>query len=157
MQAKRQHTIHDLQCGMADMIYQKYQQDLYSLKACVDDYNTEVMEEDKLLLDVLQSDTRCGDVRHPKVVSVPLLCAATNQTTIDSFYSPTRKSSFEFVQSTPTGVWLITHSLGYNPQVVIVDFSGHNLTGQIQYINTNTLQITFTSLLSGKAYLYPTQ
>lgn len=157
MNPKTQHTIHDLQCNMADMTFQKYQKELYSLRNCPDEYSEDDMEEDKLLLGLLQSGEKYGDVRHPKVSLVPPLCGATNQVVQDNFYHSALRPIFEFVQSTPTGVWLITHSLGYSPQVTLRDFSGNPLFGQITVINTNTIEITFTSLVSGKAYLYPPQ
>lgn len=157
MNPKTQHTIHDLLCTMADMTFQKYQKELYSLRDCPDEYSEDNMEEDKLLLGLLQSGEKCGDARHPKVISTPQLCSTSNQVLQDSFYQSSLRPSFEFVQSTPTGVWLITHSLGYIPQVSLRDFSDNLLLGQVTAINNNTIEITFAFLASGKAYLYPPQ
>lgn len=154
MNPKTQHTIHDLQCTMADMTFQKYQKELYSLRDCPDEYSEDEMQEDKLFLGLLQSGETCGNARHPKVISTPQLCGASNQVIQDSFYQSALRPSFEFVQSTPTDVWLITHSLGYVPQVTLRDFSNNPLLGQVIAINNNTIEITFTFLTSGKAYLY---
>ena len=49
--------------------------------------------------------------------------------------------------------WEIQHNLDKYPSVSIVD-SGNNLViGEIKYIDSNNIIITFTSVFSGKAYL----
>ena len=48
--------------------------------------------------------------------------------------------------------WEIQHNLDKYPSVSIVD-SGNNLViGEIKYIDSNNIIITFTSVFSGKAY-----
>lgn len=48
--------------------------------------------------------------------------------------------------------WEIQHNLDKYPSVSIVD-SGNNLVvGEVKYIDSNNIIITFTSIFSGKAY-----
>jgi hypothetical protein len=61
--------------------------------------------------------------------------------------------SYTHEQQSNQLVWNITHNLGYNPSVDIIDNGGNSIEGDISYTNTNTLTITFTSLVSGFAYL----
>ena len=60
---------------------------------------------------------------------------------------------FTYNQVTASGSWAITHNLGKNPSVSIVDSGGNTVVGDVVYINTNQLTINFTAQFSGKAYL----
>ncbi len=60
---------------------------------------------------------------------------------------------FTYNQVTASGSWAITHNLGKNPSVSIVDSGGNTVVGDVIYINTNQLTINFTAQFSGKAYL----
>lgn len=56
-------------------------------------------------------------------------------------------------QVVASGTWQIQHNLDKFPSVSIVD-SGNNLVvGEVKYIDSNNVLITFTSVFSGKAYL----
>lgn len=56
-------------------------------------------------------------------------------------------------QVVASGTWQIQHNLDKFPSVSIVD-SGNNLVvGEVKYIDSNNVIITFTSVFSGKAYL----
>lgn len=56
-------------------------------------------------------------------------------------------------QAEPANSWMITHNLNKFPSVTIVDSANTEVIGDIQYNNTNTLTVTFSSAFSGKAYL----
>jgi hypothetical protein len=60
---------------------------------------------------------------------------------------------FTYVQNTPSALWTITHNLGGNPAVTILDTSGNQCEGTIGYTDTNTMTITFSAPFSGTAYL----
>ena len=60
---------------------------------------------------------------------------------------------FVFNQVAAVSTWNITHNLDKYPSVSVVD-SGNNLViGDVEYINTNELTLTFNAAFSGKAYL----
>jgi len=61
--------------------------------------------------------------------------------------------NFTFTQSTPATSWSITHNLGKFPSVSVVDSANTQVIGEVDYIDDNSLTITFTAAFSGKAYL----
>jgi len=60
---------------------------------------------------------------------------------------------FTYTQVSASGSWAITHDLGKNPSVSVVDSGGNTVVGDVVYINKNQLTINFTAQFSGKAYL----
>jgi len=61
--------------------------------------------------------------------------------------------SYIHTQVVAASTWTINHNLGYYPAVSIVD-SGENLVmGDVTYISTNTLSVSFNASFGGKAYL----
>ena len=49
--------------------------------------------------------------------------------------------------------WLVVHNMGKYPSVSVVDSANDEVTGEVNYIDTNSLTIKFTAAFSGKAYL----
>lgn len=62
-------------------------------------------------------------------------------------------SSFEFTQQTTATVWNISHNMGLKPNVKIEDLQGNDIVGVVDYIDNNTVRITFNQAVAGKAYL----
>ena len=60
---------------------------------------------------------------------------------------------FTFTQSTATNTWNITHDLGKFPSVSVVDSGNTVVYGDIDYIDNNSLTITFSAAFGGKAYM----
>ena len=60
---------------------------------------------------------------------------------------------FTFTQSTATDTWNITHNLGKFPSVSVVDSGNTIVYGDIDYIDNNSLTITFSAAFGGKAYM----
>ncbi len=58
---------------------------------------------------------------------------------------------FEF--PTPETEWTISHNLGIYPSVQTVDSENEMVIGEIKYTNNNTIIITFSEAVSGKAYI----
>lgn len=61
--------------------------------------------------------------------------------------------TFVYSQSPASSEWTITHNLDKYPAVAVVDSAGNIVIGDIQYIDRNTVVITFKAAFSGKAYL----
>tara|TARA_B110000285_G_C14952844_1_gene527697 strand:- start:33 stop:794 length:762 start_codon:yes stop_codon:yes gene_type:complete len=55
-------------------------------------------------------------------------------------------------QGTPAEVWTVTHNLGKNPSVTVVDSAGTVVIGQVDYNSINQTTLTFKATFSGKAY-----
>lgn len=56
-------------------------------------------------------------------------------------------------QSAPSDNWTIIHTLNKYPSVTIIDSGGTEVIGDIKYIDTSTVLVTFASGFSGKAIL----
>ena len=62
--------------------------------------------------------------------------------------------TFNFVQGAPSGTWTIQHNLNKFPSTTVVDTGDTSvLGGQVDYIDSNNLTITFGSAFAGKAFL----
>ena len=66
-----------------------------------------------------------------------------------------RKGASMYVheQAVASSVWTITHNLGKNPSIEVVDSSGKVVTGKYTYVDINTITAEFNSAFKGKAYL----
>lgn len=60
---------------------------------------------------------------------------------------------YVFPQDVPSALWTITHNLNKKPSVTVVSSADTVMYGDITYLNTNKLTITFSAPFSGKAYL----
>jgi len=61
--------------------------------------------------------------------------------------------SFSYTPADARDTYTITHNLGYQPNVMVVDSFGTEYFGTVVYTNTNSLTITFTSAVYATAYL----
>lgn len=61
--------------------------------------------------------------------------------------------NFTFTQGTPATTWTITHNLGKFPSVSVVDSADTQVYGDVEYIDDNSLRVTFSAAFGGKAYL----
>jgi hypothetical protein len=61
--------------------------------------------------------------------------------------------NYSFSQAIPSATWNITHNLGFNPSVSVVDSANSIVEGQVTYINTNSLSVSFSAAFSGSAFL----
>lgn len=56
-------------------------------------------------------------------------------------------------QNTSSSTWTITHNLNCFPSVMVVDSAGSVVYGNIEYLDANSLRLTFVAAFGGKAYL----
>lgn len=61
--------------------------------------------------------------------------------------------TYVHTQYSPSSTWSVTHNLGYQPNVTVVDSAGTIIEGAIDYQTGNTLVLTFSSPFAGTAYL----
>ena len=57
------------------------------------------------------------------------------------------------VQGAPASVWTINHPLSFRPGVTVVDSSGEQVEGEVDYVDADTVTVTFSAAFSGTAYL----
>ena len=61
---------------------------------------------------------------------------------------------YTYTQSIADSDWIITHNLGRFPSgVTVVDSAGSVIEGAVQFINNNSIKISFNYAFSGKAYI----
>lgn len=61
--------------------------------------------------------------------------------------------TYRHVQGASSNVWTVNHNLGCRPAVTAVDSSGTVVNGRIEYVNDNTLTLSFSAAFNGEAYL----
>ena len=88
------------------------------------------------------------------------LIVANGNLTADKYYGfavypelVAADKNYVFIQSTPSATWAITHNLGKFPSVSVVDSANTVVYGDINYINENSLTVTFSAAFGGKAYM----
>lgn len=85
----------------------------------------------------------------PKINGVELV---GNKTASDLGITGSDKN-YVYKQNIPSSVWTIIHNLDKYPSVTIVDSAGSVVMGDIEYVSTSTLRVTFSSEFAGAAYL----
>lgn len=73
-----------------------------------------------------------------------LITAETLSDAVDKTYIHT--------QDVVSDIWTVQHNLNKMPSVVVVDSGGSAVEGDIQYIDNNSVVLTFSGAFSGKAY-----
>ena len=56
-------------------------------------------------------------------------------------------------QGSASSTWTVTHNLNKFPSVTIVDSNEEQIFGVVDYQSANTIVLTFSAAISGKAYL----
>jgi hypothetical protein len=56
-------------------------------------------------------------------------------------------------QGSAAAVWLIAHALGKFPSVTVIDSAGDQVEGDAEYLDENTVRLTFGAAFAGRAYL----
>ena len=71
---------------------------------------------------------------------------------VKGIFSGSGDSHFVHTQSTPESVWEVTHSLNKKPSVTVVDSADTVVIGEVEYLSSNAVRLTFVGAFSGKAY-----
>lgn len=66
---------------------------------------------------------------------------------------PPGGSYYVFTQNTPTTVWTIVHNMGIILPVTVIDSSGQEVEGDVDYPDLNTVVVTFSAAVAGVAYI----
>lgn len=72
---------------------------------------------------------------------------------LDVLEAGTSLGIYVHIQDAAASVWTIVHNLGYYPNITTVDTLNREIAGDEEYIDTNTVQVTFSVAVPGKAYL----
>jgi len=101
-------------------------------------------------IDLTDSDGAKTTVKLKGGTGIKLTQPASNEITIASLNDD---ANFVFTQGIPSATWNITHHLGKFPSVSVVDTADQLMYGDTEYLNEDSLTITFSAPFSGKAYL----
>ena len=72
---------------------------------------------------------------------------------IDGCICVLRRITYIHRQTSAAAVWRIEHNLRRYPSVTIVDSGNTKVVGDVDYIDENTLTVSFVAPFSGSAYL----
>jgi hypothetical protein len=61
--------------------------------------------------------------------------------------------AFAYTPNDSMQVWVVTHNLGFHPNVTVVDNAGNEYEGDIVYNSINQLTVTFSNYVYGTMYL----
>lgn len=61
--------------------------------------------------------------------------------------------SYVHEQNSPSAVWTVNHNLSKYPSIVLVDSEDNVIYGEVNYESNNTIIITLSAAISGKAFL----
>lgn len=64
-----------------------------------------------------------------------------------------KDKNYVHTQNTPSNIWSIVHNLNKFPSVTVIDTGNNEVIGEVDYINTNELTISFVGSFTGKATL----
>lgn len=66
---------------------------------------------------------------------------------------PASGTSFTYEQTFAASIWNIVHNLGRIPSVTLIDTYGDEFSGDIRYVDNNTVRVTLIAATAGKAVL----
>lgn len=62
-------------------------------------------------------------------------------------------TNYTHTQVSASAVWNIVHNLGKYPSVTVIDSAGSKVEGDYDYVDVNTVQLTFSAAFAGTASL----
>lgn len=72
---------------------------------------------------------------------------------VENLYYTPQRVSFAHTQDVSNSSWVITHNLGFYPNIVVQDSAGSVVEGEIVYDSANQVTLNFQAAFSGMAYL----
>lgn len=74
------------------------------------------------------------------------------QEIIDKINDLQSDKNYVHEQGVPSNIWICNHNLNKKASVTVVNSAEEKVKGKIEYINKNTVKITFNGAFSGEAY-----
>jgi len=62
-------------------------------------------------------------------------------------------ANYVYTQIVPATTWSVTHTLNKYPAIEVIDSGGTEITGDVNYVSTTEVTLTFKSPFGGKAIL----
>ena len=137
-------NVSELKCKMAASVYHKFIKESYGITDCCGEYDHNEIDDTKLLIQLYCGPFNIDDIRNGFKEYKP---KERNKVDIKP------KSFYVHNQADESEIWYVTHNLNRNPNVNVFDNDNNKIVGIIEYTTSNSLNITFSSAKSGKAYL----
>lgn len=67
--------------------------------------------------------------------------------------APSADKHYAYEQVQPSDTWEIQHNLHKYPSVSITDTAHTAVVGEVQYLNENSIRVTFSAPVAGYAYM----
>jgi hypothetical protein len=109
----------------------------------------------QIISDSVNYYTQRGGVQEPRAANVVLAGPTAGVDALPTFRTldPLDIPAFLFDQAVASAIWTIAHNLNRYPQVTVIDSTGREVKGQIQYDSVNQVTVTFTAPFAGQASL----
>ena len=72
---------------------------------------------------------------------------------VENLYFTTARVAYVHTEGTANSSWVITHNLGFYPNITVKDSAGSIVEGEIVYNSANQVTLNFQAAFSGVAYL----
>jgi hypothetical protein len=72
---------------------------------------------------------------------------------VENLYFTTGRVAYQHTQGVTSSSWIITHNLGFYPNITVKDSAGSIVEGEIVYDSANQVTLNFQAAFSGLAYL----
>ena len=105
------------------------------------DQNKIIVQEQVTRIEISQ-----GGPQGPQGIQGP----AGTGTTTEQIIAAT---SYTHNQIAASSTWTISHQLGFKPNIIVFDSANTQLEAEILHNDNNSITITFSASMSGKAYL----
>lgn len=129
-------------CSLSEAECEQIQQDLLLLK---EELEAEVADIERKL----EEGDFDGDSAYEIAVKHGYI--GTEEEWLESLKAEDR--NFLYRQNEPSEVWIINHNLHKHPSINVMDSSGREVFGNVEYINDDILKVTFSGAFSGRATL----
>jgi hypothetical protein len=109
----------------------------------------------KLVGQIVRNPSEASDARDVLglTIGTDVLAPNGDGSQLQNIGSGSGDKNYVFNQMSASNTWNITHNLGKYPAVTIVDSAGNVVVGEVDYLNTNSIRVTFIGSFAGKAYL----
>lgn len=101
-----------------------------------------------------QTGSEGGGSEHgiPAGGTVGQVLVKNSNTNYDAGWQTTSVSTYIHTQGVTSSVWNVTHNLNKHPSITVVDTADSIIIGEVQYVNMNSVILTFKAPFKGKAY-----
>lgn len=100
--------------------------------------------EDRIEIELQEEELLDVELQNEETFDVEL----ANDVIID-----TTDKNYFYIQNTASNIWEITHNLNKYPSVTIIDSSGNEVIGDVEYNSVNQVTLTFAGAFKGTATL----